>query len=112
MAFILENFAPAGNQSKPLSGVGGPVANLKGAPSIHTYVTADTLATVNTAGYFNAGVAYQGVYNLVNKGDVILVLSGAGSGGTLAQAWATVVDKAAGVLDIADGAAIAQTDTD
>lgn len=110
MTFDITNFAPAGNQSKPLNGVG--TTTLKGAPSIHTYATADTLATVNTSGYFNAGVAYGGVYNLVNKGDVILVLSGAGSGGTLAQAWATVVDKASGTLDIADGAAIAQTDGD
>lgn len=110
MAFDIANLAPAGNQSKPLSGVG--TTTLKGAPSIWTYVTADTLATVNTSGYFNGGVAYDGAYEHLNKGDVILVLSGAGSGGTLAQAWATVVDKASGVLDIADGAAIAQTDSD
>jgi hypothetical protein len=108
----LKNLAPVGNTSKPLSGIGGPVADLKGAPSVWSYATADTLATVNTAGYFNAGVAYAGAYNLLNKGDLILVTSGLGSGGTLAQAWATVVDKASGAIDIADGAAIAQTDGD
>lgn len=112
MTFILDNLAPIGNTSKPLSGVGGPVANIKGAPTVYSYVTADTLATVNTSGYFNLGVAYGGAYNIINKGDLIIVLSGAGSGGTLAQGLCTVVDKASGTVDVADGTAIAQTDGD
>jgi hypothetical protein len=110
MAFALANFAPIGNSSKPLSGVG--TATIKGAPSIFSYATADTKATADTAGYFNGGVAYGGAYNLVNVGDLIYALTGAGSGGTLAAALLVVNSKAAGVLDVVDGTAITMTDTD
>lgn len=110
MTFDINNLAPVGNTSKPLSGVG--TNTLKGAPTVYSYVTADTLATVNTSGYFNLGVAYSGAYNILNKGDLIIVLSGAGSGGTLAQGLCTVVDKASGTVDVADGTAITQTDSD
>lgn len=104
MAFDILNLAPVGNTSKPLSGVG--TTTLKGAPTVWSYVTADTLATVNTSGYFNSAV------NLLRKGDLVLVLSGAGSGGTLAQGLATVVDNTGTVVDVADGTAITQTDSD
>lgn len=110
MAFVLANFAPIGNSSKPLSGVG--TQNLKGAPSIFSYATPDTKATVDTAGYFNGGVANGGCYNLVNVGDMIYALTGAGSGGTLAASLLIVNQKAAGVIDVNDGTAITMTDTD
>lgn len=104
MAFDITNLAPVGNTSKPLSGVG--TATLKGAPTVWSYVTADTLATVNTANYFDTAV------DILRKGDLVLVLSGAGSGGTLAQGLATVVDNDGTHVDVADGTAITQTDTD
>jgi hypothetical protein len=104
MAFTIANLAPVGNTSKPLSGVG--TATLKGAPTIWAYATADALATVNTAGYFNDAS------DLLKTGDLIIALTGAGSGGTLAQGLCTVVSNAAGVVDVADGTAIAQTDSD
>ena len=110
MAFALANFAPIGNSSKPLSGVG--TATIKGAPSIFSYATADTKATADTAGYFNGGVAYGGAYNLVNVGDMIYALTGAGSGGTLAASLLIVNSKSGGVLDVNDGTAITMTDTD
>lgn len=103
MTFAAANFAPLGNTSKPLSGVG--TTTLKGAPSMWSYATADALNTVTAAGYFNS------VADKVNVGDAILLTHGAGSGGTLGQAILTVVSNAAGVVDVADGTAIAQTDT-
>lgn len=104
MAFDLANLAPIGNTSKPLSGVG--TTTLKGAPTWWSYVTADTLATVNTANYFDAAV------KLLRKGDMVNVLSGAGSGGTLASALALVVDNDGTHVDIADGTVVAVTDGD
>lgn len=104
MAFDKKNFAPVGNTSKPLKGVG--TATLTGAPSVYSYATADSLATVNTSGYFNE------VATILNVGDMIIGLTGAGSGGTLAQGLFTVVSNANGVVDVADGTAITQTDTD
>ncbi len=104
MAFILANFAPVGNTSKPLSGVG--TQNLKGAPSIWSYATADTKATADTAGYFNAAS------KLLNVGDLIYCLSEAGSGGTLAAALLVVNSNTGGVVDVVDGTAITMTDTD
>lgn len=104
MAFDIANLAPVGNTSKPLSGVG--TTTLKGAPTIWSYATADTLADLNTSGYFNSAD------DLLKKGDLIIALTGAGSGGTLAQALVTVVSNASGVVDVADGTAITQTDSD
>lgn len=104
MAFALANLAPVGNTSKPLSGVG--TTTIKGAPTVWSYVTADTLATVNSANYFDTAVA------LLRKGDLVIVLSGAGSGGTLAQGLCTVVDNDGTHVDVADGTVIAQTDGD
>lgn len=104
MAFALANFAPVGNTSKPLSGVG--TTELKGAPSIWSYATADTKATVDTAGYFNSAS------KLVKVGDLIYALTGAGSGGTLAAALLVVNSNSGGVVDVVDGTAITMTDTD
>ena len=104
MAYDQANFAPAGNQSKPISGVAS--ATIKGAPSIYSYATADTLATLNTSGYFND------LSDTLNVGDFIFALTGAGSGGTLAPAICVVLSNAAGVVDVSDGTAITVSDTD
>ncbi len=50
-------------------------ASIIGAPRIYTYDTGDTQATVAASGYFNAGVANQGVSRDLVTGDVILVWS-------------------------------------
>lgn len=109
MTFAIANFAPVGNTSKPVSGVG--TTTIKGAPSIHSYVTADAVNTVSASGYFNAGVAYGGVYNSLAVGDMIYAACGAGSGGTLAPRLFVVVSKASGTVDVADGTAVTVTDT-
>lgn len=110
MAFDITNLAPIGNSSKPLSGVG--TTDLDGAPSVWSYATADTAATINTAGYFNGGVANGGAYNLLNVGDLIYALTGAGSGGTLAPRLFVVLSKASGVLDVNDGTTLSTSDAD
>jgi len=106
MTFAIANFAPLGNTSKPLAGVG--TATLTGAPSMWSYATADTAATVDTEGYFNDTA------QMVNVGDLIQVVSGAGSGGTLVVTLMIVnaVNKATGVVDVSDGTAISATDSD
>lgn len=103
MTFAIANFAPVGNSSKPLSGVG--TATLKGAPSIWSYVSADAINTITAAGYFN------GVAKHVNVGDLIYVLAGAGSGGTPAPRLVYVNANDGTTVDVADGTAISVTDT-
>lgn len=106
MTFALANFAPGGQTSKPLSGFG--TATLKGAPSLWMYATADTIADVNDAGYFNDAVRH------LNAGDFILATCGAGNGGTPAPVilFVNAVDKTAGTVDVSDGTTVSVTDTD
>lgn len=110
MAFNIANLAPAGNQSKPLAGVG--TATITGAPALWTYVTADSKADVNTANYFRGSVAYGGAYHLLNVGDFIYALCGAGSGGTLAPTLLVVLSKSAGAIDVNDGTSLSISDAD
>ena len=74
------------------------------APGIHAYTTPDTIATVNTAGYFN------NLSTTLSVGDLIYVLSS--SGGTMVNTLNVVLTNAAGVVDVADGTVLAATDTD
>ena len=93
MAFARAGWNPIGGQSK------------KGtAPQLFTYTTTDTVATVNTAAYFND------VSEDVSVGDVIISVTS--TGGTLASSIHTVVSNASGVVDVSDGTTIAQTDSD
>tara|TARA_B100000963_G_C22600311_1_gene659908 strand:+ start:300 stop:581 length:282 start_codon:yes stop_codon:yes gene_type:complete len=93
MAFARAGWNPIGGQSK------------KGtAPQLFTYTTTDTVATVNTAAYFND------VSKDVSVGDVIISVTS--TGGTLASSIHTVVSNASGVVDVSDGTTIAQTDSD
>jgi hypothetical protein len=93
MAFSRTGWNPIGGQSK------------KGtAPQLFTYTTTDTVATVNTAAYFND------VSDEVAVGDVIFSVTS--TGGTLASSIHTVVSNASGVVDVSDGTTIAQTDSD
>lgn len=73
------------------------------APGLFLYKTADTQATVNTAGYFNS------IASLLTVGDVIFVYDS-----TTPSLVITYVNQvtAAGVVDIADGTTISATDTD
>jgi len=74
------------------------------APGLYGYSTADTIATVNTAGYFNS------LANTLAVGDTILVRSS--TGGTQALSWVYVLTNTGGVVDVTDGLTITATDTD
>jgi hypothetical protein len=70
---------------------------------MYIYKTADTQATVNTAGYFNS------VYQLLNVGDVLFVYDTTTP--SLVLTYVNAVSTA-GVVDIADGTTVSATDTD
>lgn len=73
------------------------------APGLFLYKTADTQATVNTAGYFNS------IASLLTVGDIIFIYDS-----TTPSLVLTYVNQvtAAGVVDIADGTTVSATDTD
>ena len=84
-------------------GDGGP--SKKGnAPVIYTYQTADTIATVNTEGYFND------LSDTLAVGDLIYVVSS--TGGTRVSTLTQVLSNASGVVDVANGTTLAATDGD
>jgi len=72
------------------------------APSLYSYKSSDTQATINTAGYFNS------VSTLVNVGDVIFVYDTT----TPSLVITYVNSNSGGVVDIADGTTVSATDTD
>jgi hypothetical protein len=72
------------------------------APSMYTYTSADAIATVNTAGYFND------LSDTLAVGDVIFVHDSA----TPTLSIVMVASNASGVVDVTDGTAISMTDTD
>lgn len=74
------------------------------APSIYAYKTADTIATVNTEGYFNA------LANTLNVGDLIYCVTSTGS--TAVCTLTQVLSNASGIVDVADGTVLAATDGD
>lgn len=74
------------------------------APSVYAYKTADTIADVNTEGYFNDLAGTLAV------GDLIYCVT---STGTTAVATLTVVrSNAAGVVDVDNGTVLSATDSD
>ena len=74
------------------------------APSLYGYSTADTIADVNTEGYFNT------LSDTLQVGDVILCRTS--TGGTQALSWVFVASNASGVVDVTDGLTITATDSD
>lgn len=74
------------------------------APSIYTYATADTIADVNTEGYFNA------LANVLRVGDVIFCRTS--TGGTQVLTIVYVLSNSSGVVDVNDGTTLANTDSD
>ena len=72
------------------------------APSVYSYKTADTQATVNTAGYFND------LATILSVGDVIYVYDTT----TPSLVMTYVNSNSGGVVDIADGTTVSATDTD
>lgn len=74
------------------------------APSIYAYKTADAIADVNTAGYFNS------LANTLEVGDLIYCVTS--TGGTAVATLTVVRSNAAGVVDVDDGTTLAATDSD
>ena len=72
--------------------------------SLWHYSTTDTVATVNTAGYFNASA------NMLGLNDVIITLSS--TGGTPVLSHLYVNANNGSVVDVTDGVVITATDTD
>lgn len=68
--------------------------------SVYTYSTADTIADVNTEGYFND------LSDTLEVNDVIIVGHSAG------VTFTNVASNTGGVVDVVDGLAIPTTDTD
>lgn len=93
MAFSRTGWNPIGGQSK--KGV---------APQLFTYTTTDAVTVVDGEGYFND------VSDDVSVGDVIISVTS--TGGTLASSIHTVASVASGVVDVTNGTAISQTDSD
>lgn len=70
--------------------------------TLWVYSSADPIADVNTAGYFNGASSMLGVR------DVIIVIDTA----TPTTSFVSVLTNAAGVVDVSDGLAITETDSD
>tara|TARA_R110000824_G_scaffold137819_2_gene302538 strand:- start:379 stop:654 length:276 start_codon:yes stop_codon:yes gene_type:complete len=91
MAFSRTGWNPVGGQSKKGDG-----------NALWFYSSADAIATVNTAGYFNK------VSNEVSIRDVIIVTDTA----TPTTNLVNVLTNASGVVDVSNGTAIVETDAD
>ena len=66
------------------------------------YSTTDAIATVNTAGYFNDAA------NMLSVRDVIIVADT----NTPTTSFVSVLSNTGSVVDVSDGTAIAETDSD
>jgi hypothetical protein len=74
------------------------------APSIYAYSTTDTIATVNTQGYFDALAA------TLKVGDLIYCVTSTGS--TAVCTLTQVLSNTGSVVDVADGTTLSATDSD
>lgn len=84
----------------------GNLTRLAGASgvSLWHYRTADAIATVNTAGYFNDAA------NMLSINDVIIAVTS--TGGTPVVSHTYVNANNGTTVDVVDGVAITATDTD
>jgi len=74
------------------------------APAIYAYKTADAIADVNTAGYFNE------LTTVLSVGDLIYCVTSTGT--TAVATLVYVLSNASGVVDVTDGTTLAATDGD
>jgi hypothetical protein len=72
--------------------------------SLWHYTTTDTIATVNTAGYFNDAA------NMLGLNDVIIAVTS--TGGTPVVSHTYVNANNGSTVDVVDGVAITNTDSD
>lgn len=68
------------------------------------YSTADTIATVNTAGYFNDAA------NMLNLNDVIMTITSTGGTPVVGHTYVNANDGS--TVDVVNGVAITSTDSD
>lgn len=68
------------------------------------YTTADTIATVNTAGYFNDAIG------MIRANDIIIAVTSTGSTPVVSLVYAKDVSSSA--IDVTDGLTVTATDTD
>lgn len=66
------------------------------------YTSADAIATVNTSGYFN------NASDILSVRDLIIVVDS----NTPTTSFVSVLTNASGVVDVSDGLAVTETDTD
>lgn len=79
------------------------------APRIWTYTTTDSITPVIAAGYFdNGSTTNTGMRNVLTAGDLIYVLSSTGT--TNVSTLCQVLTNSAGIIDLADGTTLANTD--
>ncbi len=80
------------------------LSRLAGASNINlwAYTTTDAIAAVNSAGYFN------GAANMLAIRDVIIVADT----NTPTTSFVSVLSNTGTVVDVSDGTAIAETDSD
>lgn len=74
------------------------------APSIYAYKTTDTIADVNTSGYFDS------LASTLEVGDLIYCVTSTGS--TAVATLVYVVSNSGGVVDVNNGTTLAATDSD
>jgi len=88
-----------------ITGLNSVSPNKRGnAPSIYAYKTTDSIADVNTAGYFNS------LADTLEVGDLIYCVTSTGSSAVATLVY--VLSNASGVVDVNDGTTLANTDTD
>tara|TARA_B100000212_G_scaffold135158_1_gene101619 strand:+ start:9007 stop:9282 length:276 start_codon:yes stop_codon:yes gene_type:complete len=91
MAYAEIGLQPIGGQSKAGN-----------APQMWSYKSADTIATVNSEGYFNSAS------DVLKVGDLIYVYDS----NTPTANLVVVLSNASGVVDVSDGQAITVADAD
>ena len=91
MAYAQLGLQPIGGQSKAGN-----------APQMWSYKSADSIATVNTSGYFNSAS------DSLKVGDLIYVYDS----NTPTASLVVVLSNASGVVDVSDGTAITVADAD
>lgn len=72
------------------------------APSLWAYTSTDAIATVNTEGYFNSA------FGSLKVRDIIFVVDSS----TPTTNLVSVLSNASGVVDVSNGLAITETDSD
>lgn len=108
MAFDIKFFAPIAGSSIGINNLDASPADATTprAPSLFSYLTADTHATVDTAGYFNT------VRSMLKVGDFVLVSVINASGVLQTAGYHVVITKSATAVDVVNVTAATVTNTD